>query len=136
MSLLYRIAADVVVVLHVGYVTFVVVGLAAVLIGAARGWTWVRNPWFRWTHLAAILIVVMEAWCGIVCPLTTWEHWLREWGGQSGTQGDFIATWLHRLLFFEAPAWVFTVAYTLFGLAVVTAFVIAPPRPRQAARRR
>jgi hypothetical protein len=35
------------------------------------------------------------------------------------------------LLFFDAEPWVFTVCYTLFGLAVLATFVLAPPRLRK-----
>jgi hypothetical protein len=123
-----RIAADVTVVLHFGYVAFVVLGLLLVLLGIACRWQWVRNLWFRIAHLAAILIVVGEAWLGITCPLTTLEQWLRHQAGQTGYRGDFLATLVHDLLFYDAPGWVFTAAYTLFGLLVAATFVLAPPR--------
>jgi len=50
-------------------------------------------------------------------------------------RGDFIAQWLHDLLFFDAEPWVFTMCYTLFGLAVLATFVLAPPRWRKAGGR-
>ena len=133
-ALLYRLAADVVVAAHVAYVAFVVLGLVVIWWGIARKRPWVRSPLLRYTHLAMILIVVGEAWAGITCPLTTWEQWLREQAGQVSYRGDFLATWLHELLFFEAPPWVFTVAYSLFGLLVIATFIAAPPirRPREA----
>ena len=74
----YMLAADAIVVLHAGYVAFVVLGQLAVLAGILCRWTWIRNPWFRWLHLTAISIVVVEALLGIVCPLTTLETWLRS----------------------------------------------------------
>jgi polyferredoxin len=79
-------------------------------------------------HLLAILIVATEAICGITCPLTTWEQHLRELAGDTAYQGDFIADWTHRLLFYEFPSWVFTLAYVLFGLLVLATFAFAPPR--------
>ena len=48
MPTLYRLLADVVVVVHAGYVLFVVIGLLVIAVGVARGWQGVRNPWFRW----------------------------------------------------------------------------------------
>ena len=52
-SIWYRVAADVVLAIHAGFVLFVVAGLTLVLIGGARGWSWVRNPRFRLGHLIA-----------------------------------------------------------------------------------
>ena len=51
------------------YVVYVVGGLVAILIGAWRGRKWIRNPWFRVTHLLAILIVVIEIFLKLNCPL-------------------------------------------------------------------
>src|SRR5688572_30810333 len=99
MCMAYRAVADLLVVLHASYVVFVVAGLMAILCGVLAGWRWVRNFWFRGLHLAAILVVVGEAWCGVPCPLTTWEHWLRRAAGQADYQGDFIARWVHDALF-------------------------------------
>jgi hypothetical protein len=53
---------------------------------------------------------------------------LRVRGGQTGYTGDFVGYWAHRLIFFDAPPWVFTLGYTLFGASVLLAFVLAPPR--------
>jgi multisubunit Na+/H+ antiporter MnhB subunit len=126
--MIYRLAADAVVIVHMAYVLFVIVGLALTLLGCALRWQWVRDPWFRGIHLAMILVVVAEAWLGIVCPLTTWEHRLRELAGDESYQGAFLANLVHDWLFYDAPTWVFTLIYTLFGLAVLATFFFAPPR--------
>ena len=128
MATFYRLAADAIVLVHFAYVAFVVVGLLAILLGLVGRWSWVRNVWFRLLHLLAILIVAGEAVCGITCPLTTWEQHLRALAGDTAYQGDFIADWTHRLLFYEFQPWVFTLAYVLFGLIVLATFVFAPPR--------
>ena len=130
--MLYKLAADLVVIVHVGYVSFVVLGQLAILAGVLCRWAWVRNPWFRWLHLGAISIVVTEALLGIVCPLTTWEAWLRTRAGEATYSGGFLGHWAHELLFYDGPAWVFTIVYAAFGLLVVTTFVLAPPRRRRA----
>lgn len=127
-----RILADAIVVFHVAYVLFIVLGLLVILIGVARGWAWVRNPWFRLIHVAMIGIVVAESLWGIACPLTVWERDLRALGGQAAHEQDFIAYWTHRLIFYDLPPWVFTLAYCLFGAAVGLTLVLAPPRIRSA----
>lgn len=120
--------ADTVLILHVSFVAFVVVGLLLILVGGACGWSWVRNPWFRAAHLAGIGLVVVQAWLGIVCPLTTLEMWLREMGGDETYSGTFIAHWLQKLLYYQAAPWVFAVAYSVFGLAVVASWAKVRPR--------
>lgn len=120
--------ADAVLVLHVAIVLFVVGGLLLVVGGNLAGWRWVNHWWLRLLHLAAIGFVVAEAWLGVTCPLTTWEMALRLAAGQQAYAGGFLQHWLHRLLYWDAPAWVFTLAYTLFGLAVAAAWWRWPPR--------
>jgi hypothetical protein len=123
-----RMLADLTVVIHLAYVSFVVFGLLAILVGAVCRWTWVRNFWFRVIHLTAIGIVVAEALAGIPCPLTVWEQQLRTAAGQTDYRGEFLGYWAHQLIFYRAEPWVFTVLYFAFGLAVLAAFVLAPPR--------
>jgi Protein of Unknown function (DUF2784) len=123
-----RLLADLIVIFHVCYVAFVVLGLVAILAGIVFRWGWVRNPWFRGIHLLMIGIVVGESLAGIPCPLTVWEKQLRIRSGQATYPGDFLGYWAHQLLFYRAEPWVFTVIYSVFGLAVVAALVAAPPR--------
>jgi hypothetical protein len=120
--------ADFIVVFHAAYVSFVVFGLLLILLGIAFRWGWVRNLWFRALHLTAIGVVVLEAMIGMTCPLTDWEQRLRDIAGEESYTGDFIGNWAHRLIFYDFEPWVFTVLYVSFGLAVLAAFVLAPPR--------
>lgn len=115
---------------HVGIVLFVVAGLPLIFIGAARGWRWVRNARLRVLHLAAIAYVALQAWFGIACPLTTLEQWLRVRAGATVYDGEFIVHWLRTLIFFEAPPWAFTAAYTGFALLVALAWWRVPPARR------
>jgi hypothetical protein len=131
-AIVWKVLADLTVAAHVAYVSFVVLGQFLILIGALRGWSWIRNRAFRFLHLAMILIVVLEAWVGMTCPLTVWERAFRERAGLVAYQGDFIARWLHDLLFFDAPPVVFTVCYSLFGVLVLVTLLWAPPRMRTA----
>ncbi len=128
---LAALLANAVLLLHAALVAFVVLGLPLVWLGNARGWAWVNRLGLRGLHLLAIGVVVAEAWLGIECPLTTLEAWLRLQADPTGqpVQGqDFIAHWVGRLLFYEAPAWAFTTAYSLFGLLVSWTWWRWPPR--------
>ena len=122
------VLADAVLALHVAVVLFVVLGLVLVLVGNPLGWAFVNRWWLRLAHLLAIAVVAAQAWWGLVCPLTTLEMWLRRQAGESGYAGSFVQHWLHRLLYWDAPDWVFMLAYTAFGLAVAAAWWRYPPQ--------
>ena len=124
----YRALADIVVAIHVIYVGFLVFGLAAILVGYARGWRWVRNRYFRILHLAAIAFVCLESIVGIDCPLTTLENGLRLGAGQRGYGGDFIGYWLDRLIFYNFPPSVFMIVYLAFGALVLITLWLVPIR--------
>jgi hypothetical protein len=123
----YRLLADIVLSIHFTIVVFVIGGLALVFLGNWRGWRFVNGWWFRLAHLAAIGIVVAQAWLGVVCPLTTLESWLRVQADEPAYEASFVEHWVTRLMYYDAPAWVFTLAYTLFGLAVIAAWWRFPP---------
>jgi polyferredoxin len=124
----YALLADAVLVVHLLLILFVIGGLAVTVIGWFRTWAWVRNFWFRLLHLAAIATVVVQSWLGAACPLTVWENRLRDLAGREPYGEAFIQHWLHRLIFYQAENWVFGLVYTLFGLLVVLALVLVPPR--------
>ncbi|GAB3192545.1 DUF2784 domain-containing protein [Hydrogenophaga aquatica] len=124
----YQLLADAVLALHFGVVVFVVGGLLAVLVGNGLRWRWVNRRGFRLLHLAAVAVVAAQAWLGVLCPLTTLESWLRAQAGEAGYSGSFVQHWLQRMLYYEAPLWVFTLAYTAFAVLVALAWWRFPPR--------
>jgi Protein of Unknown function (DUF2784) len=127
-ALSYQLLADLVLVLHFGIVVFVIAGLVLVVAGNVVRWRWVNSLWFRSAHAAAIGVVVAQAWLGKVCPLTTLESWLRVQAGSGSYNKSFIEHWVHQLLYYEVPFWVFTLAYTVFGLLVLVAWWYFPPQ--------
>ncbi|MBK8360875.1 MAG: DUF2784 domain-containing protein [Comamonadaceae bacterium] len=116
---------------HLAIVVFNVGGLALIVAGNRLDWRWVNRWWFRAAHLAAIAVVVAQAWLGITCPLTTLESWLRAKAGSMPYGTGFIEHWVQRILFYEAPAWVFVTAYSLFGLLVAVVWWRYPPERRK-----
>jgi Protein of Unknown function (DUF2784) len=124
----YGLLADGVVAIHVAYVSYVVFGQLAIFAGIVFRWQWIRNVWFRVTHLVMMSIVAVEALLNIKCPLTVWEDKLRVLAGQPPSGETFIGRLLHNLLFYTWPQWVFTTLYVSFALLVMATFIMAPPR--------
>jgi hypothetical protein len=82
-------AADAIVILHIGFVLFVLLG----------GLLALRWAWVAWLHLPAVLWGVIIEYGGWVCPLTPLENHLRERGGTAAYPGDFIAQYVLPLLY-------------------------------------
>ena len=120
--------ADVLLVVHFAIAAFIVGALPLVWAGAALDWRWVRNPLFRYLHLAAIVFVAAEAVLGIACPLTVWEDVLRG----TARPESFVGRWVHRLLYYDAPEWVFACAYLAWAAAALVTLRAVPPRRRAA----
>ena len=123
-----RIAADALLVVHFLIAGFITGGLPLIWLGAVLGWRWVRNPWFRYAHLAAIVFVALEALLGYACPLTLREDLLR--GGVRPE--SFVGRWVYRLLYFQAPEWLFTTLYALWALATLVTLRAVPPTRKAA----
>jgi hypothetical protein len=142
-NLVYEILADFLVLIHFAYVAYVVLGQLVILIGWPLRWRWIRNPWFRISHLAMILVVAAEALVDYQCPLTTWEldlraqigqipenrHELPEWDVENAS---FMARMVWKIMFPDR-SWVPYMKpgyYTFAGLVLAT-LILVPPRFRK-----
>ena len=85
----YILAANAIVLLHLGYVIFVVAGGLLVF----------RWPWIALLHLPAVVWGVLLELNGWLCPLTPLELWLREMGGEAGYSGGFIEHYILPVLY-------------------------------------
>ena len=124
----YSLLADFVLILHASFIAFVVFGLILIVMGLLRQWRWVRSFWFRLSHLLAIGIVVIQSWMGIICPLTIWEHELRMMANKISYSGSFVAYWLHKIVFYQAEPWVFSMGYTIFGGLILATWIWGRPQ--------
>lgn len=90
--MLYRLLADLVVVLHAGFVLFVVLGGLAAL----------RWPRAAFLHLPVVAWGAGIEFVGGVCPLTPLENRLRQLGGEAGYAGGFVEHYLLPALYPQA----------------------------------
>lgn len=131
-SELFLFFADVVLIAHVLVAAFNAFALPMIWVGAWCGWTFVRNPWFRFTHIGLMGVVLAETLLGMACPLTTWEYQLRHAAGwHSGAGESFVGYWLGRILFYECESWKFMAVYGAFYALVLLSLWWVPVRLRR-----
>ncbi len=87
--MIYRALADLVLVVHLAFVIFVVLGGLLVL----------RRPWIAWLHIPAAIWGVLIEYTGWICPLTPLENSFRMRGGEAGYSGGFIEHYVKPLLY-------------------------------------
>lgn len=86
---LFGAAADIIVVVHAAFVAFVVLG----------GLLVVRWHSLAWVHVPAAIWGVIIELAGWICPLTPLENYLRQRGGSSPYQGEFVEHYVLPLLY-------------------------------------
>ena len=90
--MIYRALADLVLVTHLAFAVFTVLGGLLVL----------RRRSLLWPHLAAVLWGVVIQWANWTCPLTPLESRLREAGGEAGYEGGFVEYYVSMILYPES----------------------------------
>jgi hypothetical protein len=104
--MLWAVLADAVVVLHVAFVAFAVLGGLLVL----------RWPRVAWGHAPAAIWAALVELAGWICPLTPLEQWLRARSGTTAYSGDFIDHYVLPVLY---PDWLTRPTQVALGLLVV-----------------
>jgi hypothetical protein len=90
--MIFRLLADLTVVLHLAFVLFVVFG--GLLVMRRRAVAWVHLPaaaWGAWVEFA-----------GWICPLTPLENWLRDQSGGPVYASSFVERYIIPTLYPEA----------------------------------
>lgn len=85
----YRLAADVVLLAHFGFMLFVA-------LGGFLAW---RHRWVAWPHAVAIGWGLVSVFVGVGCPLTYWEDRLRTAAGGQGLPRGFVDTYLTGVIY-------------------------------------
>ncbi len=101
-----QLAADVLLLLHLGFVLFVVLG----------GLLVVKWLWLAWLHLPCVLWGALIEFGGWLCPLTPLEQRFRAAAGEGGYSGSFIEHYVTPLIY---PAGLTRGTQIMLGLMVV-----------------
>ena len=102
----FRAAADLVLVIHLAFVLFVVLGGLLVL----------RWPRLAWVHVPVAIYGALIQFIGFTCPLTPLEVWLRRRGGEAGYNGGFIEQYITATLY---PSGLSREAHIALGVGVL-----------------
>ena len=119
--MLHRVLADIVVIVHFGFVVFVVVG----------GLIALRWPRVLWLHVPSVLYSVWIVMFSITCPLTPLERTLRERGGEGRYQESFIERYVEGVLY---PGDMLRQAQAAGALVIVASWAALVVRRRRARR--
>ncbi len=98
--------ANLVLLVHFGFVVFVCLGGVAVL----------RWPRLAWLHLPAVAWGVLIELTGWVCPLTPLENTLRRSAGEAGYEGGCIHHYITSVLY---PGNLTRIAQVVLAIAAV-----------------
>jgi len=107
-QILERLLADLILLLHVTFVIFTVLG--ALLATRWRGLLWI--------HVPAVIWAASVEFFGWICPLTPLENWLRDRAGDGGYSADFIAHYIVPVLYPEGLTREVQIALGVFVLLI------------------
>jgi Protein of Unknown function (DUF2784) len=120
---IYRVLADLVLLVHLAFIVFVVLG----------GFLALRWPRLAWLHIPAAIWGAYIEFFDKVCPLTPLENHFRRLGGQAGYEGGFIEHYVTAIIY---PDGLTRPVQIVLGVAVVVTNVVAYSILARRARRR
>ena len=123
---MYGLFADAVLIIHLGFVLFVLLGGLLIL----------KWRWIAWAHVPAVAWGVAIEFGGWPCPLTPLENHLRERAGEAAYGGDFIARYLVPVIYPEGLTREAQIALGLAALLANAAIYALVIRKRLTGRRR
>jgi hypothetical protein len=118
----YDLAADLTAVVHLVFIGFVIFGA---LLGR-------RSRWWRTAHFVAMAYGVLIEVFYWYCPLTYLEQYLRERSGRGSFSEPFIAHYLNKIIYLDAPQWsLILAAFAVLGVNAALYIRFPAPSPRK-----
>ncbi len=104
--MLYKIIADFLIVIHLAFIVFVLLG----------GLLLLKYRWTAVLHIPAVVWAILLEFKGWYCPLTGWENEFRKAADLEGYSGGFIDHYLIPLIY---PVGLTTDIQTVLGVLVI-----------------
>lgn len=125
---MYKILADIIVVMHFAWILFMLIGFILTVIGF-----WKREifDWllFRILHLFGIVYVSLLAIMGKYCPLTIWENTLAaKYDPSLIYPGSFMVHYAQKLVYPELNPLIIQIPTTFIAVFTILVFIIKPPK--------
>jgi len=116
--MVFRLLADLVVVMHLAFILFVAVG-------GLLTWRW---PWIAWLHVPMVVWGTAIITVGFSCPLTPLEKELRWRAGERGYAGGFVDHYIEGVVY---PGALAPLVRALIAAAIVVGYAgLVGRRPR------
>ena len=136
--MLYKILADLVVLIHFGWILFMLWGFVLTVWGSVcvyvlpaardRGKKFFDRWIFRTAHLAGIIYVAILTIQGKYCPLTILENDLRgKYDAELAYPGSFVIHYIEKIVYPEANFLIFVIPTIIIAVFAVLMFMIRPP---------
>ncbi len=136
--MLYKILADLVVLIHFGWILFILWGFVLTVCGSVcvyvlpeakdRGKKFFDRWIFRIVHLAGIVYVAILTVLGKYCPLTILENDLRgQYDAELAYPGSFVIHYIEKIVYPEANFLIFVIPTIIIAVFTVLMFIIRPP---------
>ena len=107
-----KVGADILVLFHLAFILFVILG----------GFIVLQWRWIIWLHIPCAIWGALIEFTGWICPLTPWENHLRVAAGSSGYSGGFIEHYILPLIY---PSGLTRKLQLIFGTGVILINLIA-----------
>jgi len=135
--MLYKILADLVVLIHFAWILFILWGFILTVCGSisvyvlrtADRWRTFFDGWiFRTIHLGGIVYTAVLTVLGKHCPLTILENKLKEqYNTELTYPGSFVVHYIEKIFYSEANFWLFVIPTIIITVFTVLMFIVRPP---------
>lgn len=96
------IFSEIVLLFHFCIFLFIILSFFLIPLGYQQKWRWVKNKYYRSTHIILMGIIFIETILGFMCPLTVLEHHLRNNTKVNNKFTEFI----HQIMYWDLSIYI------------------------------
>ncbi len=125
---MYRIIADMLIVIHFIWIVFMIwVFLKTIISVIKKNYKFLNNVIIRTLHLLGIFLVAIFIIIDKPCPITIWENKFRMLAGETVYKGSFIVHYIEKLVYPDVPPYIVEIPSILIGLITVIFYIFIFP---------